>query len=97
MDMGRKFQFPKALEPNFYEWDAVVNEQTSINEWATFLPQDTTALKCTKTVQTINGIVKLMRSTIKSWEFIDYDEGSHIAPLTKPNIINPMISNALKG
>ena len=56
MGTDRKAKFPKALEPNFHEWDAVINEQTSINEWATFLPLDTMVLKCTKTVQSINSI-----------------------------------------
>jgi hypothetical protein len=96
MDTDRKSKFSKSLEPNFHEWDAVANEQTSINEWATFLPPDTTASKCTKTVQSINGIIVLMRSATKNWRVIDYDEGGHMAPLAKPDIINPVIANALQ-
>ena len=97
MGTDRKAKFSKALEPNFHEWNAVINEQTSINEWATFLPSDTTVLKCTKTVQSINDVVKLMRSATKNWRFIDYDEGGHMAPLTKPDLINPIIANALQS
>ena len=38
-----------------------------------------------------------MRSATKNWQFIDYDEGGYMAPLTKPGMINPIIANALQS
>ena len=30
--------FSEALKPNFFEWDAVMNETTPVEQWATLLP-----------------------------------------------------------
>lgn len=97
MDQIRRTKFTKVLKPNVHEWDAVLNEKTPLKDWATFLPIDTTVLRCTETVQSINDIVNLMSSEIKEWKCINYSEGGHMAPLSRPAIINPIISAALQG
>jgi hypothetical protein len=37
----RRAAFAEALKPNFSEWDAVMNETTSLEQWARLLPRDT--------------------------------------------------------
>jgi len=97
MDVDRRQKFVNALKPNYHEWDPVMNENTSMAEWKNFLPQDTTVLSCTKTINSISGIIKLLRSNMATWNFIEYQEGGHMAPLTMPNKINPLIAKALRG
>ena len=50
MDDNRKELVINALKPNFHEWDAVMNESTSIEEWKKHLPKETTVLSCKKTI-----------------------------------------------
>lgn len=95
MDETRKEIFVNALKPNFYEWDAVMNETVSIEEWRTSLPKVTTVLSCKKTINSSSGVIKLLRENMPSWHFIEYDEGGHMAPLTRPNVVNPIIENTL--
>ena len=97
MNIYRREKFMNALKPNFHEWDAVINEQTSIKEWKSCLPKNTTVLSCVKTISSISGIIKILRANMKSWDFIEYSEGGHMAPLTNPDIINPIIIKALRG
>jgi pimeloyl-ACP methyl ester carboxylesterase len=41
MSLDRRATFTEALKPNFYEWDAVMNETTPVEEWASLLPRAT--------------------------------------------------------
>jgi pimeloyl-ACP methyl ester carboxylesterase len=38
MSFDRRVAFSEALKPNFFEWDAVMNETTPVEQWATLLP-----------------------------------------------------------
>jgi hypothetical protein len=97
MDVDRRQKFISALKPNYHEWDPVMNENTSMKEWKSCLPEKTTVLSCVKTINSINGIINLLRSNMTTWDFIEYQEGGHMAPLTMPNIINPLIAKVLRG
>ena len=95
MDRDRRVKFINALKPNYHEWDPVINEQTSIDDWKSYLPENTTVLSCKKTINSISGIIQILRSNMENWNFIEYEEGGHMAALTMPDIINPMIAKAL--
>jgi hypothetical protein len=41
MSLDRRIAFSEALKPNFFEWDAVMNETTPVEQWATLLPDET--------------------------------------------------------
>jgi pimeloyl-ACP methyl ester carboxylesterase len=41
MPSERRTAFTEALKPNFFEWDAVMNETTSVEQWAMLLPRET--------------------------------------------------------
>ena len=95
MKEDRKAKFIHALKPNFQEWDAVMNERTSLSEWEASLPKDTTVLAANDTVRSIAEIVDLMRKNISSWRFEQIEHGGHMAAMTRPELINPIVKNAL--
>src|SRR5262249_22296172 len=41
MPLKRRVAFADALRPNFFEWDAVMNETTPAGQWALLLPRST--------------------------------------------------------
>ncbi|MCP5074890.1 MAG: alpha/beta hydrolase [Rhodobacteraceae bacterium] len=91
----RRAKFALALQPNFFEWDAVMNERTPISEWATSLPGMTCVISARDTVRPLVEIVDLMRENCRSWTFKTIDRGGHLAPLTHPDLVNPLISSLL--
>ncbi len=95
MPDDRKSKFAEALEPNFHEWDAVMNETTSLAEWKTSLPKETTVVSAADTVRSIREICALIRETVPSWNHQQIIRGGHMAVLTKPELINPIVANAL--
>ena len=95
MPDDRKSKFAQALMPNFHEWDAVMNEQTSFVEWERDLPKDTTVVSADDTVRSIGAIVELMKENAVGWHFEQIERGGHMAAMTKPDLINPIILSAL--
>ncbi|WP_296431906.1 alpha/beta hydrolase [Yoonia sp.] len=95
MPEDRKTKFSHALKPNFHEWDAVMNEQTSLSEWERDLPKGTTVLSSADTVKSIAEIVALMKENVPGWNFERIKKGGHMAIMTKPEQLNPMVIDAL--
>lgn len=93
----RKATFVQALKPNFHEWDAVIDERTTLDEWAGCLPQQTLVLSAEDTVRPIHAIVGLMQRNCPAWQFVQIPEGGHMTPLTRPDLVNPIIASFLDG
>lgn len=96
MPEDRKTKFSDALKPNFHEWDAVMNEQTSLRDWDRDLPKDTTVLSAADTVHSITELVALLQEQVSGWTFERIDKGGHMAIMTKPEKLNPLVINALR-
>ena len=95
MDQIRREKFAEALKPNFHEFDCVINETTSLEEWRDVLPLNTHVLFSEQTVNSIRKIITIFEETMPNWTFHSYGGGTHMAPLTHPNIVNPIIYKIL--
>ena len=95
MSPERREAFTKALKPNFFEWDALINETTSAIQWAELLPRATLLLCDPNTVQPIRAIAAILRSACTEWAYKEVLGGGHMAPLTRPDLINPLVRSFL--
>jgi pimeloyl-ACP methyl ester carboxylesterase len=93
----RRTAFAKAIQPNFFEWDAVMDETTSAQQWAALLPPATLVVHDPKTVLPICKIVDILRATDSQWTFSEVPGGGHMAPLTHPELINPVVAAFLSA
>ncbi len=94
--LDRREIFTQALKPNFFEWDAVTDESTPVEEWARTLPRATLVVADPNTVLPIREIVALLRRACPAWVFADV-MGGHMAPLTHPGLINPIVASFLRS
>jgi len=78
------------------EWDAVTDETTSLAEWARLLPRETLVVSDPNTVLPIREIAALLRGSCPRWTFSEV-AGGHMAPLTRPNVINPIVTSFLRS
>ncbi len=92
----RRAAFAEGLKPNFHEWDAIMNETTSLRDWAERLPRSTLVVYDTNTARPIREIVALMR-TATSWQITTIAHGGHMAPLTHPELVNPLVADFLEN
>lgn len=93
----RRTAFEAALRPNLYEWDAVMNETTTLDAWTAALPKRT-LLCCdpTNSPRPIIALADLFRAAAP-WTFHHIAAGGHMAPLTRPDLVNPVIEQFLKS
>ena len=96
MPEGRRAAFVASLPPNFHEWDAVMNEETPIAEWKT-LTASTLVVSDRETRRPIREIVEIFGDACPHWSFRSIVEGGHMAPLTRPDLINPIVREFLDG
>ncbi|MGI9383405.1 MAG: alpha/beta fold hydrolase [Methyloligellaceae bacterium] len=97
MPEERRAAFTEALKPNFFEWDTITAETTTLDEWVSILPERTLVVSDRQTVRPIREIVELMREGCPAWRFQEIADGGHMAPLTRPDLINPIVSEFLEG
>ena len=95
MPTDRQEKFASALAANVHEWAAVMDETTSAAEWARDLPSATTVITARDTVRTICEIAEILAAHAPNWQFETLDRGGHMAPLTAPDLVNPLIRRAL--
>jgi hypothetical protein len=90
MPEKRRSAFAEAFAPNFYEWDAVMDEETTVEELKT-LTVRTMVVSDMATRLPIRAIVDLFTTACPHWSFRTIAEGGHMAPLTRPELINPIV------
>jgi pimeloyl-ACP methyl ester carboxylesterase len=93
--LERRAAFAEALKPNFFEWDAVMNEATSVEQWTILLPRATLLVYDPGTVLPIREIAALLRRSCPGWTYKEVPGVGHMAPLTRPDVINPLIDTFL--
>ena len=96
MPPDRRETFTQALKPNFFEWDAVTDDTTSVEEWVRLLPRRTLVVSDPNTVLPVRELIALLRRSSPNWTYKEV-AGGHMAPLTRPELINPIVAAFLRG
>ena len=91
MSPERRAGFAETLKPNFSEWDAVMNETTPAEQWADLLPRATLQIVDPGTVLPIREISAILRRSGPRWDYTETPGAGHMAPLTSPEVINPLV------
>jgi pimeloyl-ACP methyl ester carboxylesterase len=91
MTLERRAAFTEALKPNYFEWDAVMNETTSVAQWTTLLPRATLLVCDPDRVLPIREITAILRRSCPGWTYTEVRGAGHMAPLTRPDLINPLV------
>ena len=94
MSEKRRAAFVDALPPNFHEWDAVMDEESTIEDLKS-LTGKTMVVSDKATRLPIREIVNLFTTACPHWSFRDIVGGGHMAPVTRPDLINPIVHEFL--
>lgn len=94
MSDKRRYAFVDALKPNFFEWDGVMGEETTVEELKA-LNTRTMVISDQSTRFPILEIVDILTEACPHWTFQTIREGGHMAAITHPEIVNPIIREFL--
>lgn len=93
MPAERRAAFAAALPPNADEWDAVMSAPAG--EHAAAVRAETHVITARDTVAPIARIAELLERLRPDWSFTRIERGGHMAPLTAPELVNPLVAEAL--
>ena len=96
MSVERRNTFVESLKPNYFEWDAVMQETTPVEQWARLLPRSTLLVSDPNTVLPIREITAILRQSCPMWTYKEIAGGGHMAPLTRPDLVNPLVKAFLR-
>ena len=95
MPEKRRQAFAASLPPNFHEWDAVMNEETTIDACKALEPK-TLVVSVSGTRRPIREIVELLADACPHWTYAQVAEGGHMAPVARPELVNPIVKRFLE-
>ena len=78
-----------------HEWESVLGERTPLATLAERLPRQTLVIYDPGTRRPIREIVELL-GVATPWRFAALAEGGHMAPLSRPDLVNPLITSYLR-
>jgi pimeloyl-ACP methyl ester carboxylesterase len=96
MPERRRAAFLGALPPNVHEWDAVMNEATPLEAWREIRAQ-TLLVRAAQTRRPIRELSELLLDTAPGWQLVEVPEAGHMAPITRPELVNPIVVGFLEG
>src|SRR6266508_653793 len=85
-----------ALPPNVHEWDGVMNDTTPLEVWREIRAQ-TLLLRAAHTRRPIRELSELLLNAAPGWRLVEIPEAGHMAPMTRPDLVNPIIVDFLEG
>lgn len=94
MPEGRRAAFAQALAQNPHEWQAVMNEETTVEGYAAVAAR-TLVVSDPATPRPIREIIGILAAGCPRWSFRSVPEGGHMAPLTRPDLVNPIVREFL--
>jgi pimeloyl-ACP methyl ester carboxylesterase len=93
----KRAAFALALRPSVFEWDAVMGETSPLDEWAAKLPRATLLISDPQTVLLIRELASVLLAASPHWSHAAVPGAGHMAPLTRPDVINPIVGAFLRA
>lgn len=94
MPHERRLAYMQLLRPNYDEWDSVDSDQTTLEELAAIRAKAMIAFT-PDARRPIREIAQLFAQKCPNWSVARIADGGHMAPLTHPQVVNPLIADFL--
>jgi pimeloyl-ACP methyl ester carboxylesterase len=96
MPEGKKAALIELTPRVAHEWDVVLSDATPAAEWAALLPRRTLLMLSAHARRPSRAIVQtLWRQAGPDWELTNIPQAGHMAPLTHPHVVNPIVRGFL--
>jgi pimeloyl-ACP methyl ester carboxylesterase len=90
---GRRMALAALLRPNFYEWD-FIRDAITLHDFKS-ITAHTLIMRSADTRSALREMVELIREHYPHWSFAEIQAGGHMAPLARPDLVNPVIADFL--
>ena len=94
LPQARRLQWEELVRPNFHEWDCVMLHDGGVADIGRISAR-TLVIGSADTRRPLREIDAVLREACPHWDFVLLAEGGHMAPLTRPDVVNPLIERFL--
>lgn len=94
MPEKRRVAFTASLKPSVHEFTAMLGESSTASQYAD-LSSKTLVMHTSEARGTIREIVAILEDACPHWSFRRIAGAGHMAPLTNPDLVNPVIRRFL--
>jgi pimeloyl-ACP methyl ester carboxylesterase len=92
----RKARMMPTLPAILHEWAMIGVDGPPLENWRK-IEAPVHLLYAADTRRTTRAIAEILRREFPRWKFHEIPEGGHTAPITRPEIVNPVIAEILDG
>jgi pimeloyl-ACP methyl ester carboxylesterase len=78
------------------QWGSLMNDRTTLPEWSSRLRLRTLFISAADSWSPLRELTDLFLKGCPHWTFAEVPEGGHMAPLYRPDLVNPIINEFLK-
>jgi pimeloyl-ACP methyl ester carboxylesterase len=96
MPVERKQNMFAMLPAVVHEWDMATTGSRPLEGWAA-ISAPVHLIRAANTRTPTREIVNLLAKTYPTWYVHEVSSGGHMAPLARPDLVNPLIATALDG
>jgi pimeloyl-ACP methyl ester carboxylesterase len=94
MPENRRAAFAASLPPNVHEWDALMGEVTPVERWRD-LGVETLLVCDPHTRPPTREVADILLRACPRWTLHTLCSAGHMAPLTRPDLVNPLVGEFL--
>ena len=91
----RQSEFLRLVPLVVNEWNAVLSGRLELSDWAADLPAETMIMMGASTRRPSAELAHLLSNARPDWHLAIIREGGHLAPVTHPHFVNPIIERFL--
>ncbi len=86
----RRAAFAAAIIPSLFEAEALTAEDTTVEEYRKIAAR-TLLMYAAHTRRPVHSLIDIFARACPHWTITRVAEGGHMAPLTRPDVVNPLI------
>jgi pimeloyl-ACP methyl ester carboxylesterase len=95
MPPERQRRVADSVRHTVHEWDALLDDPRTLEDWRRALPARTLLASAPDTWPPLRAIAAHLRRARPDWTDAEIASGGHMAPITRPDLVNPLVASFL--
>lgn len=91
MPEERRLRSASTMRHTVHDWEALLASERTLEDWKRLLPERTLAVCAVDTWAPLRAVRDVLRANLPRWKFVELPGGGHMAPLTRPELVNPLV------
>lgn len=97
MPQDRRARSAGSMRQTLHDWNALLGADRALEDWKRLLPGRTLVVCAADTWAPLRAVRDVLRANLPRWKFVELPGGGHMAPLTRPELVNPLVVEFLRA